>query len=76
MRFLRWTCGLVVGLVVGWALGRLYAPASGQDFRSRLSDRYREVATESRRAAEAKRHEMEERYHVAKRVGRVPASSH
>ena len=70
MCFLRWALGFTVGLLVGWGMGRIFAPESGQAVRRTLRARYEEIAAEARQAGETKRLEMQARYAAAKQAGR------
>jgi len=74
MNLVRWLAGLILGLALGWAVGRMYAPAPGSEMRRRLQEQYRIIAEEAEQAAESKRQELRERYLAAKRTGRMPIS--
>jgi len=73
MRFLSWVLGFAVGVGLGWATGRLYAPQAGLDTRRQLERRYRWIAAEADKAAKETRAELEARYQAARGSAAAPA---
>ncbi len=67
MKFLRFMFGMVCGLAVGWVAGNLLAPRSGREIQEELRHRIELVIEEGRRAAEARRAELEAELQAAKR---------
>jgi gas vesicle protein len=67
MRFLRFLFGLLCGVAVGWVIGSLLAPRSGREVQEELRHRIELVIEEGRRAAEARKAELEAELQAAKR---------
>ena len=59
MNALKFLFGFAVGLGLGWAVGSLLAPRSGQETQSLVREKIDAVLEEGRRAAEVTRAEME-----------------
>ncbi len=62
----RSVLGHVVGAVVGWALGTLFAPQSGEDIQRTARERVQQVISEGRRAAEQRMAELDAEFKEAK----------
>ena len=60
-RFLSFFIGATIGGLVGAGAALLFAPASGQEVRAQISDRFQMFATDIRQAANTKRIELQER---------------
>jgi len=56
--------GTTLGAMVGVTLALLFAPASGEEMRSQITDRTQAFATEIRQAANTKRIELQERLEI------------
>jgi len=56
--------GATIGGLVGATLALLFAPASGKEIRTQISDRTQNFATEIRQAANTKRIELQERLEI------------
>jgi gas vesicle protein len=56
--------GTTLGAMVGVTLALLFAPASGEELRSQITDRSQVFATEIRQAANTKRIELQERLEI------------
>jgi len=56
--------GATLGGMVGAALALLFAPASGQEIRTRITDRAQTFALDIRQAASTKRIELQDRLEV------------
>jgi gas vesicle protein len=56
--------GATIGGLVGATLALLFAPASGEEIRSQITDRTQLLATEIRQAADSKRIELQERLEI------------
>jgi YtxH-like protein len=70
MKFLTFLEGLVCGALVGAITGLLLAPQPGDEFQSKVRERYDEVMDEGRRAAAERRAELEAQFAEAKRAPR------
>lgn len=66
MKFFRFLLGLVVGAAVGWTLGTLFAPQSGEDIQRTARERVQQVISEGRRAAEQRMAELDAEFKEAK----------
>jgi len=66
MGVIRFVLGASLGFALGWALGRIYAPNTGDELRQEVRRRYEYIAAEAEKAAAEKRQEMESRYAQAK----------
>jgi gas vesicle protein len=71
MKFLAFLEGLVCGALVGAITGLLLAPQPGDEFQSKVRERYDEVMDEGRRAAAERRAELEAQFAEAKRASRL-----
>jgi gas vesicle protein len=58
-RILFWVLGLVFGALVGAALVAIFAPATGEEFRKRLREGYRDTLDEARRVSQERQRELE-----------------
>jgi gas vesicle protein len=67
MKFLRFLFGVLCGFAVGWVAGSLLAPRSGREVQEELRHRIELVIEEGRRAAEARKAELEAELQAAKR---------
>ena len=56
--------GTTIGGLVGATLALLFAPASGEEIRSQITDRTQLLAAEIRQAADSKRIELQERLEI------------
>jgi gas vesicle protein len=56
--------GATIGGLVGAIVSLLFAPASGEETRARITDRSQVFATEIRQAANTKRIELQERLEI------------
>ena len=56
--------GATIGGLVGATLALLFAPASGEEIRSQITDRTQLLAAEIRQAADSKRIELQERLEI------------
>jgi len=56
--------GATLGGLVGATLALLFAPASGKEIRTQITDRSQVFATEIRQAANTKRIELQERLEI------------
>jgi gas vesicle protein len=65
-RAFRFLAGLACGCAVGFLLGLLRAPCSGEETQERIRLRFDEALAEGRRTAEAKRVELLARLEEAK----------
>lgn len=63
-RVLGFIIGATIGGLVGATLALLFAPASGEEIRSQITDRTQLLATEIRQAADSKRIELQERLEI------------
>jgi gas vesicle protein len=63
-RVLSFIIGAMVGGMVAATLALLFAPASGQEIRTKITDRAQSFATDIRQAASTKRIELQERLEV------------
>jgi gas vesicle protein len=63
-RVLSFFIGAMVGGMVAATLALLFAPASGQEIRTKITDRAQTFATDIRQAAGTKRIELQERLEV------------
>jgi gas vesicle protein len=63
-RVLNFIIGAMVGGMVAATLALLFAPASGQEIRTKITDRAQTFATDIRQAASTKRIELQERLEV------------
>jgi gas vesicle protein len=63
-RVLSFIIGAMVGGMVAATLALLFAPASGQEIRTKITDRAQTFATDIRQAASTKRIELQERLEV------------
>jgi gas vesicle protein len=63
-RVLSFIIGSMVGGMVAATLALLFAPASGQEIRTKITDRAQTFATDIRQAASTKRIELQERLEV------------
>ncbi len=67
MKFMRFLSGMVLGALVGGALGMLLAPESGSELQSSIRARIDAVVDEGHRAAAERRAELEAQFAEAKR---------
>ena len=58
-KFIKFTCGLIFGAVVGAAAAFLFAPASGGDTRKAIVDKAEEIKSEYNRGTEERKRELE-----------------
>lgn len=65
--FLRFTHGLMWGMVVGAATALLLAPKSGRNLRQAMVDYANYVMEEGRRAGELRRQELEDHFDQMRR---------
>ena len=56
--------GATIGGLVGATLALLFAPASGEEIRSQITDRTQLLAAEIRQAADSKRIELQKRLEI------------
>jgi hypothetical protein len=63
-RFFSFLIGASIGGLVGAILALLFAPASGEELRTQITDRTQILATEIRQAADTKRIELQERLEI------------
>jgi gas vesicle protein len=63
-RFFSFFIGATIGGVIGAAVALLFAPASGEELRTQITDRTQVFATEIRQAANTKRIELQERLEI------------
>ena len=68
MKMLKFLFGFVAGLGTGWVIGTLVAPEEGSELRGSLRRKLNVVIEEGRRAAEARRAELEAQFQSATRV--------
>ena len=66
--FFSFVRGAILGGAIGAAAGILLAPMSGEQLRQTIKDRTNYVIEEGRRAAEAKRLELEQEFAEMRRV--------
>ena len=66
--FFSFVQGAILGGAIGAAVGILLAPMSGEQLRQTIKDRTSYVIEEGRRAAEAKRLELEQEFAEMRRV--------
>lgn len=59
MKVVRFVSGMLLGLALGWAVGSLFAPRSGQEMQQEVRRRIELVIDEGRRAAEERRAELD-----------------
>jgi gas vesicle protein len=62
--------GLMVGAVIGGAVGLLLAPQSGSDLQQKIRERIQMVIEEGRRAAADRRAELEAQFAQSKQIVR------
>ncbi len=63
-RVFSFLIGATLGGMVGATLALLFAPASGQEIRTRITDRAQTFALDIRQAASTKRIELQDRLEV------------
>jgi gas vesicle protein len=63
-RIFSFVIGATLGGLVGATLALLFAPASGEELRTQITDRSQVFATEIRQAANSKRIELQERLEI------------
>jgi gas vesicle protein len=63
-RLFSFIIGTTLGGLVGVTLALLFAPASGEELRTQITDRSQLFATEIRQAANTKRIELQERLEI------------
>ena len=68
MKFMRFVGGLLLGALVGGAVGMFLAPEAGGEFQSTIRARIDNVVEEGRRAAAERRAELEAQFAQAKRA--------
>lgn len=66
--FFSFVQGAILGGAIGAAVGILLAPMSGEQLRQTIKDHTNYVIEEGRRAAEAKRLELEQEFAEMRRV--------
>ena len=66
MKALKFLFGLMLGAVVGWAVGTMFVPQSGEDTRQTVRDRVNQIAEEGRSAAEQRVTELRAEFETAK----------
>lgn len=59
-KFTRFLSGMILGSVIGGISVLLLTPASGDDLRSELQQKVKDIQTEIKTAASEKRRELEE----------------
>jgi gas vesicle protein len=60
-RVLSFIIGATVGGMVGATLALLFAPASGEEVRTQITDRFQNFAADIRQASNTRRIELQER---------------
>jgi len=63
-RVFSFIIGATIGGLIGGAVGLLFAPASGTEMRTQITDRTQVFANEIRQAASTKRIELQERLEI------------
>ena len=63
-RIFSFVIGATLGGLVGATLALLFAPSSGTELRTQITDRSQVFATEIRQAANSKRIELQERLEI------------
>ncbi len=58
-RIVLWIVGLLFGALVGALIVAMFAPATGAEFRKRLSEGYRDTLDEARRVSQQRQRELE-----------------
>jgi len=61
MRVINFMVGFLGGLVIGVAMVLLTAPQSGTDFQAEIRARFDDIMQEGRKAASARRSELEDK---------------
>jgi gas vesicle protein len=74
-RAISFLVGVVSGAMVGAAVAILLAPSSGQELQSQMRGRVQELIEEGRRAAAARRAELEDQLEAFKRGAPVVIES-
>jgi gas vesicle protein len=66
MKAVKFLFGLMLGAVVGWIVGTMFAPQAGEETRLTVRDRVNQIAEEGRSAAEQRVTELRAEFETAK----------
>lgn len=65
-RIISFLSGLVMGALVGATLALIFAPSSGEEIRTQIQERAKQLQDELKQAAASKREELEQQFATLK----------
>jgi len=66
MQTIKFLSGLVLGLAIGWGVGSLLAPQSGEETRGTIRERIEKIIDEGRSAADLRMAELDAELQAAR----------